>query len=96
MAARRDRNKAYLLRLSARNPLLSHYLEAGLIKMAYTPRNIHGGWDSPTSEIRGKVAGHWLSAAAHLWEEMGEQELKERVDFIVSETARCQEEIGGE
>jgi DUF1680 family protein len=95
-AARRDRNKAYLLRLTTRNLLLPHYLEAGLARMTYVPRDVHGGWDSPTSEIRGTVVGHWLSAAARLWEETGDPELKARADFIVSEMGRCQAENGGE
>ncbi|HET6484869.1 MAG TPA: beta-L-arabinofuranosidase domain-containing protein [Spirochaetia bacterium] len=96
VATRRDRNRAYLMRLTARNLLLSHYLEAGLIKINYKPEGIHWGWDAPTSEIRGTVVGHWLSAAARLWEETGDHELKARADFIVSELARCQAENGGE
>lgn len=70
---RRDRNRAYLMRLRTENLLLSHYLEAGLIEMAYKPENIHWGWDSPTSEIRGTVAGHWLSAAARIFAETNDQ-----------------------
>ncbi len=92
VAERRDRNKAYLMRLKTPNLLLAHYLEAGLAKMPYKPLAAHGGWDSPTSEIRGTVVGHWLSAASRTWDETGDHELKARADFIVSEIARCQKE----
>ncbi len=90
--ARRDRNRSYMMSLTVDNLLLSHRLEAGLIHLPYMPENIHKGWDSPISEIRGTVAGHWLSAAARIFSETGDMELKSRADFIVSEIARCQKE----
>jgi hypothetical protein len=93
---RRERNRAYLMRLKTDNLLLSHYFEAGLKNMSYKPEGIHWGWDSPTSEIRGIVAGHWLSAAARIYAETGDTELKARADHIVSEIARCQAENGGQ
>lgn len=93
---RRDRNHAYMMRLTVKNLLLSHYLEAGLIRMPYKPENIHWGWDSPTSDIRGTVAGHWLSVAARIFTETGDMELKARADYMVSEIAQCQEANGGE
>ncbi|HBM81043.1 MAG TPA: hypothetical protein DD426_09445 [Clostridiaceae bacterium] len=94
--ARRERNRDYLMRLTARNLLLSHYFEAGLIGLPYKSENIHWGWDSPTSYIRGTVVGHWLSAAARIFDETHDEELKARADFIVSEIGRCQKENGGE
>ena len=93
---RRDRNRAYMNRLTTENLLLSHYLEAGLVSFNYRLEHIHGGWDSVTSDIRGTVAGHWLSAAAHLVAETGDPALKLRADFMVAEIARCQQENGGE
>ena len=38
---RRDRDRAYMMRLTAGNLLRSHYLEAGLIRMNYKPEGIH-------------------------------------------------------
>lgn len=93
---RRDRNRDYLNRLKTENLLISHYLESGIINLPYLPQGIHGGWDSVTSNIRGTVVGHWLSAAAHLYAETGDMVLKARADFIVSELGRCQQENGGE
>jgi DUF1680 family protein len=93
---RRDRNRAYLNRLTTPNLLFSYYFEAGLISLIDRPLHLHGGWDSVTSEIRGAVAGHWLSAAAHLYAETGDVFLKARADHMVAEIARCQQENGGE
>lgn len=92
---RRDRNRAYLMKLTAENLLRSHYLEAGLIRMQGKQLDIHWGWDSTTSDIRGTVCGHWLSAAAHLWRETKDAELLARANHIVDEIGRCQEANGG-
>jgi uncharacterized protein len=93
---RRERNRNYMNRLRTENLLLSHYLEAGLVSFTHRLENVHGGWDSITSDIRGTVVGHWLSAAAHLIAETNDAALKLRADFIVAEIARCQQENGGE
>ena len=94
-SVRRDRNRDYLMKLTPANLLRSHYLEAGLIRMQGKELNIHWGWDSTTSEIRGTVCGHWLSAAAHLWRETGDRELIARAHYIVDEIERCQKANGG-
>ena len=60
--------------MDADNLLFSHCFEAGLKSCAGRPEGIHWGWDSPTSEIRGTVVGHWLSAAAHIFAETGDKE----------------------
>jgi uncharacterized protein len=96
LAERRDRNRAYLMRLSLRNLLLPYLREAGLTRVTYMPRDLHDGWDSPLSPIRGTFTGHWLSAAARLRDETRDGELKARADFLVSEIGRCQAENGGE
>jgi DUF1680 family protein len=93
---RRDRNRAYLNRLKTENLLISHYLEAGLRSLTYRPEGMHGGWDSVTSDIRGTVVGHWLSAAARIIAETQDTQLKLRADAIVAEIGRCQLENGGE
>src|SRR5512136_353212 len=93
---RRDRNRAYLLRLDPRSLLFPHYVEAGIYKSIHFPEDAHAGWENLVSEIRGTVVGHWLSACSRLVEQDGDPELKARADFVVSELARCQEENGGE
>jgi uncharacterized protein len=91
-----DLNRGYMLSLRTENLLQNFYLEAGL----WSPRNrseeIHWGWESPTCQLRGHFLGHWLSAAAHIAANTGDQEVKGKANYIVSELARCQKENGGE
>jgi len=91
-----DANRRYVMSLETQNLLQNHYLEAGLWAPRSKPENAHWGWESPTCQIRGEFLGHWLSAAAHIYASTGDQEIKGKADFIVSEVARCQEENGGE
>ncbi len=90
----RNRDYEYMMSLTTENLLRSHYLEAGLIRMVNKPHHIHWGWDSTTSDIRGTVCGHWLSAAAHMYAEMHDEELLTKANKIVSEIGRCQESNG--
>ena len=71
-------------------------MEAGLWAPWGKPEKAHWGWESPTCQIRGEFLGHWLSAASHIYATTGDQEIKGKADYIVSEVARCQEENGGE
>ena len=89
-------SRRYVLSLKSSRLLQNHYLEAGLWAPMRQPEDAHWGWESPTCQIRGEFLGHWLSAAAHICANTGDQELKGKADFIVSEVARCQEENGGE
>jgi len=94
--SRRDRNLKYMERLTTENLLRSHYLEAGLRAYTYQPEGMHWGWDAVTSDVRGMLAGHWLSAAARLYVETRDQALKLKADHMVSEIGLCQQENGGE
>src|SRR5579883_2452398 len=89
-------NRAYVMSLSSQSLLLSYYFEAGLWHTRNKPENIHWGWESPTTLIRGHFLGHWLSAAAKLYASTGDLEVKAKADQIVSELGRCQEANGGE
>jgi DUF1680 family protein len=91
-----DLNRSYVLSLKTHNLLQNHYLEAGLWQPMGKPEEAHWGWESPTCQIRGEFLGHWLSAAAHIYASTGDQEIKGKADYIVSEVARCQAENGGE
>ena len=93
---RRDRNRKYMERLTTENLLRSHYLEAGLRAYTYQPKGMHWGWDAVTSDIRGMLAGHWMSAAARIYAETKDMALKLKADQMVSEIGRCQVENGGE
>ncbi len=101
----RDRmnvDKRYLLELDSQCLLQNFYIEAGIImpglQMVPDPAkaNLHWGWEAPVCQLRGHFLGHWLSAAAAFVATDGDNDLKVKLDFIVSELARCQELNGGE
>jgi len=91
-----DLNRNYVMSLRSQNLLQNHYLEAGLWSARSRPEDIHWGWESPTCQLRGHFLGHWLSAAARMYANTGDAQVKAKADHIVSELARCQEENGGE
>lgn len=91
---KRNRDVAYLMELKTENLLFSHYAEAGLNGLLNYTVPAHGGWDSPTSQIRGTFVGHWLSAAARISNETADMQLLAKANFIVSEIGRCQEQNG--
>lgn len=107
--ARFDLNVKYLMSLSSTNLLRSYYLEAGLWSYSGStstsvgsdvssdnPSTWHWGWESPTSELRGHFLGHWLSAAANVYAQTGDEQIRAKTAFIVKELARCQQANGGE
>ena len=95
-------NEDYLAELDPGCLLQNFYIEAGIIppggQVISDPGNakMHWGWEAPSCQLRGHFLGHWLSAAARLCASGDRPELRARVDFIVSELARCQEMNGGE
>ena len=95
-------NEDYLMELDPGCLLQNFYLEAGIIpeggQVINEPEKakMHWGWEAPSCQLRGHFLGHWLSAAATLCAAGGKPEMKARVDYIVSELARCQELNGGE
>ena len=87
-------NRAYMMRLDRENLMRNYLLEAGLWTCAALPNGIHGGWESPTCQLRGHFTGHYLSAAAMIWDENGDMEIKGRADAMVEDLYRCQTEHG--
>ena len=95
LLSRENDNRSYLMELTNRNLLYNYELEATLVTDAHIPGDIHGGWESPTCQLRGHFLGHWLSAAAMHIAETGDRELKAKADVIVDELRRCQIHNGG-
>jgi DUF1680 family protein len=91
-----DVNREYLMSLDRNHLLLNYRQEAGRYSASYLPEDIHGGWESPTCQLRGHFTGHWLSAAALHYHAAGDTEIKARADYIVDELAACQKDNGGE
>jgi DUF1680 family protein len=87
-AQRRDAE--YLLRLEPDRMLANFRTNAGLEPKA----PVYGGWESvePWIWIRchGHTLGHYLGAAACMFQSTGDERFAERVDYIVAELAACQ------
>ncbi|MEO8019970.1 MAG: beta-L-arabinofuranosidase domain-containing protein [Pseudomonadota bacterium] len=85
----------YLLRLEPDRMLHNFRVNAGLEPRA----PVYGGWESvePWIEIRchGHTLGHYLTATACMFESTGDARFAERVDYIVSELAACQQQTDG-
>lgn len=92
-----DLNHAYLSSLRTDNLVRNHLFEAGLWAPPHRPGDdIHWGWESPNSMVRGHVVGHWMAAAAKACALTGDEVLAAKVRLVVKELGRCQEANGGE
>lgn len=90
-------NREYMIGLKNRNLMMNFYLEAGRGDIFESDiKDIHGGWEAPTCQLRGHFLGHYLSAAALRYHETGDCELKAKADAIVDELYLCQADNGGE
>lgn len=83
-----ERDKAYLLSLEPDRLLAWFRKEAGLEPKA----QVYGGWES--MGVAGHSLGHYLSACSLLYANEKDQQLLERVEYIVDELALCQEKNG--
>ena len=100
---RYELNRKYLMSLENDKLLQNFYFEAGLSKAGNIMLNkdlnykdFYWGWESPSNQLRGHFLGHWLSAAAYLYAETKDGEVKAKADKIVQELAECQKINGGE
>lgn len=78
----------YLLKLEPDRFLAWFRKEAGLQPRAA----VYGGWES--QGVAGHCLGHYLSACSQMYQTTGDQELRRRVDYIVSELDACQKANG--
>jgi DUF1680 family protein len=88
-------DEKYLLELEPDRMLANFRSNAGLPPRA----PVYGGWESiePWIDIRchGHTLGHYLTAAACMYETTGDSRFAERVDYIVAELMLCQQKTGG-
>src|SRR5688572_2441199 len=88
-------DEAYLLQLEPDRMLHNFRVNAGLAPKA----PVYGGWESvePWIDIRchGHTLGHYLTAAACMYETTDDAAFAGRVDYIVDELALCQAKTGG-
>ena len=85
-AEARDLNRSYMLRLPNERLLHSFRITAGISSTAEPL----GGWESPSSELRGHFVGHYISACALLFASTSDRRIKEKADELVAAIAECQ------
>ncbi len=81
-----NRDLKYLLSLEPDRLLHNFRKNAGLEPKA----PIYGGWES--GGVAGFTLGHYLSACSMAYSTTGDVQFKQRVDYIVSELALCQQQ----
>ncbi len=91
-----DLNHRYVSSLTTDNLLVNHRFEAALWGPNHHPGDIHGGWESPHSQVRGHFVGSWLSAASRIAMTAPDPVLRARVDEVVRGLGECQVANGGE
>ena len=86
-----QKNTQYLMELDDENLLRNYRLEAGLIAFEIEiPADAFLGWEIPSSQLRGHILGHWMSAAAMSYAVDKDPRFKARIEYIVGELACCQ------
>ena len=75
----------YMLKLDPDRLLAPFLREAGLKPKAQS----YGNWES--TGLDGHTAGHYLTALAQMYASEGSLECKKRIDYMVAELGRCQE-----
>lgn len=83
-----DVDLKYILDLNP-DKLLAPYLLASGIP---TKADRYGNWES--IGLDGHIGGHYLSALSMMYASTGNTELKNRLDYMLSELERCQEKNG--
>jgi uncharacterized protein len=84
--ANQGRNTAYLLFLDPDRMLRPFLLNYGLPSSAQPC----GGWEQPTSEVRGHTTGHLMSALALTYANTGNEQALARGRYLVSQLAALQ------
>jgi DUF1680 family protein len=84
--ANMGRTMAYLTFVDPDRLLHTFRLNVGTASTA-TPC---GGWETPTTELRGHSMGHVLSGLAQAYANTGDAGLKAKGDYLVGELAKCQ------
>ena len=81
-------NLKYILDLEPDRLLAPYLIDAGFPKK----EDRYGNWES--IGLDGHIGGHYLSALAMLYASTDNQELKTRLDYMLSELERCQTKNG--
>ncbi|MCI9447373.1 MAG: hypothetical protein HFH36_08265 [Lachnospiraceae bacterium] len=90
----RDRDIAYLKLLDNKRMLYDFYMTFGEDDKIKDVKPL-GGWDDPTGLLRGHSTGHYMSALALAYASTGDEELKTKLNEMVSELHRLQQKSKG-
>lgn len=90
-AAAASWDRGYLLRLAPERLVYNFRINAGLPSSAQPL----GGWEAPDVELRGHFTGHFLSAAALQYASTGDEQIRDRASFMVTELGKVQRALGG-
>ncbi len=90
-SAAHDANRKFIVEQSPDRLLHVFRVNAGLPSTA-APL---GGWEKPDCELRGHFVGHYLSACALSYACNGDTQLKNIGDYMVTELAKCQQNLKG-
>lgn len=82
-----DTDRQYLMALDTERLLAPFRREAGLP----LPKPSYGNWES--SGLDGHMGGHYVSALALMWASTGDAQVKQRLDYVIAELKRCQDQI---
>jgi len=80
------RTMAYLAFVDPDRLLHTFRLNVGLASSAAPC----GGWETPTTELRGHSIGHLLTGLAQAYANTGDAAMKAKGDYLVAELAKCQ------
>lgn len=83
-----DMDIRYLLALDPDRLLAPYLKEAGLKPKADNYTN----WEN--TGLDGHVGGHYLSALSFMWAATGNEEIRQRLDYMLAELKRCQDAAG--
>ena len=83
-----DVDLKYILALNPDKLLVPYLIDAGLPLKA----DRYGNWES--SGLDGHIGGHYLSALSMMYASTGNEELKQRLEYMIAELVRCQAKNG--
>lgn len=83
-----ETDKKYMLSLDADRLLTPYLREAGLKPKAES----YGNWEN--TGLDGHIGGHYLSALALMYASTGDKKVKDRMDYMIAELAKCQDKNG--
>lgn len=79
----------YILEMDVDRLLAPYLREAGLKPKAES----YGNWEN--TGLDGHIGGHYLSALSMMYASTGDQRIKERMEYMISELKRCQDNTPG-